>query len=56
MDRAQRNPIVVVRWSGDAPLLVAVRSNAGALFQDPPRATLYRPEDGPGGLRSGMVM
>jgi hypothetical protein len=55
-DRAQRNPMVAACWLGGAPLLVAVRNNAGALFHDPPRTTLYRPLAGPCGLRSGMVM
>ena len=54
-DRAQRNPMVAARRSGDAPLLVAARNNVGALFHDPPRTTLYRPLAGPCGLRSGMV-
>lgn len=40
IDFAQRNPIVAARCLGEAPLLVAVRSNTGALFQEPPRTTL----------------
>lgn len=36
------------------PLLVAVRSIWGLLFQEPPRSPLYRPLVGPGGFRSGI--
>jgi hypothetical protein len=46
--------MVADRWSGGAPLRVAVRSMIALLFHDPPRRLLYRPLLGPGGFRSGM--
>ncbi len=40
MDLAQRKPMVAERWSGGAPLRVAVRSMIDLLFHDPPRRLL----------------
>lgn len=39
-DCAQRKPTVAERWSGAAPLRVAVRSMMILLFHEPPRTLL----------------